>query len=75
MGKKIEIKFSIEDIPCPGCAMDIEDIMLGMEGIDDATVNFTTGQLFILYNPEKITATFIAEKVKKLGLKTKMLPG
>ena len=55
--------------------MDIEDIMLGMEGIDDATVNFTTGQLFILYNPEKITATFIAEKVKKLGLKTKMLPG
>ena len=65
----------MEDIPCPGCAMDIEDILLGMEGVEDASVDFIADELFILYDPEKITAAIIAEKVKILGLKAKMLPG
>jgi copper chaperone CopZ len=73
--KLIEIKFLIEGITCTGCAMDMENIMLGMDGVEEATVNYKDGIFSIIYDSGEIEAKTITKKVKSLGLQTKLLTG
>jgi copper chaperone CopZ len=68
-----EIKFAVEGIVCTGCAMDMENIMLDMDGVEDASVNYKDGIFSITYDPAEIDVTTIIKKVKNLGFKTKIL--
>ena len=68
-----EIKFLIEGIVCSGCALDMENILLDMDGVEDASVNFREGIFSITFNPDEIEVNSIIKKVKKLGFKTKIL--
>jgi len=68
-----EIKFLVEGIVCTGCAMDMENILRDMDGVQDATVNFADGIFSITYDPGEIGPKTIIKKVKNLGLKTKIL--
>ena len=70
-----EIKFLVEGIVCTGCAMDMENIMLDMDGVEEASVNFKDGIFSITYDPDEIEAKTITKKVKNLGFKTKILIG
>jgi copper chaperone CopZ len=70
-----EIKFAVEGIVCTGCAMDMENIMLDMDGVEDASVNYKDGIFSITYDPAEIDVTTIIKKVKNLGFKTKILTG
>jgi P-type Cu+ transporter len=72
--KPIEIKFLVEGITCTGCAMDMENIMLDMDGVEEATVNYADGIFIIQYDPGEIEAKNIIKKVKTLGFKTKLAP-
>ena len=71
----IEIKFLVEGITCTGCAMDMENIMLGMDGVEEATVNYSEGVFIIQYDPGEIEEKNIIKKVKSLGFKTKLDSG
>ena len=71
--KPVEIKFHVEGIVCTGCAMDMENILLGMNGVEEASVNYQDGTFAITYDPDEIEAKTIAKKVKNLGFKTKLL--
>ena len=71
--KLIEIKFLIEGITCTGCAMDMENIMLDMDGVKEASINFAEGGFSITYDPDEVEANTIIKKVKNLGFKTKLL--
>ncbi len=74
MGDNIkEIVFLVEGIVCTGCAMDMENIMLDMDGVEEASVNFTDGVFSITYNPDEVEVDTIIKKVKNLGFKTKIL--
>jgi Cu+-exporting ATPase len=70
----VEIKFLVEGITCTGCAMDMENIILDMDGVEEATVNYTDGIFIIQYNPGEIEEKNIIKKVKNLGFKTKLAP-
>ena len=70
-----EIKFLVEGIVCTGCAMDMENILLDLDGVEEAEVNFADGVFSIVYEPEEIDAKTIIKKVRNLGFKTKILPG
>ena len=70
---RIEIKFLIGGITCTGCAMDMENIMLDMDGVEEAAVNYADGVFTIQYDPGEIEAKDIIKKVKNLGFKTKLL--
>jgi copper chaperone CopZ len=70
-----EIRFLVEGIVCTGCAMDMENIILEMDGVEEASVNFRDGIFSITYDPDEIEAKTITKKVKNLGFKTKMLTG
>ena len=71
----VEIKFLVEGITCTGCAMDMENIMLDMDGVEEATVNYANGIFIIQYNPGEIEEKNIIKKVKTLGFKTKLYSG
>jgi len=68
-----EITFLVEGIVCTGCAMDMENIMLDMDGVEEASVNFADGIFSITYNPDEVGGNTIITKVKNLGFKTKIL--
>ena len=70
-----EIKFLVEGIVCTGCAMDMENVLLDLDGIEEASVNFKDGVFSITYNPAAIDLKTITKKVKNLGFKTKILTG
>ena len=70
----IEIKFLVEGITCTGCAMDMENIMLDMDGVEEATVNYSDGVFVIQYDPDEIEEKSIITKVKTFGFKTKSDP-
>jgi len=65
-----DITLLVEGIPCSGCAMDVENILLGMDGIVEAAVSITTNTVKILYDPSEIEKKEIIDRVRKLGLKT-----
>ena len=71
--KLIEIKFLIEDITCTGCAMDMENILLDLSGVEEASLNYADGRFAIQYDSGEIEAESIIKKVKTLGFKTKLL--
>ena len=68
----VEIKFLVEGITCTGCAMDMENIMLDMDCVEEAKVNYADGIFIIQYNPGEIEEKNIIKKVKTLGFKTKL---
>ena len=49
--------------------------MLDMEGVEEASVNFSDGVFSITFDPTEIEAKTIIKKVKNLGFKTKILTG
>ena len=71
--KLIEVKFLIEDITCTGCAMDMENILLDLNGVEEASLNYGAGEFTIQYDPGEIEEKSIIKKVKNLGFKTKLL--
>jgi len=68
----MEIKFLIEDITCTGCAMDMENILLDLNGVEEASLNYAAGEFTIQYDPGEIEDKSIIKKVKNLGFKTKL---
>jgi len=68
-----EIKFLVEGIVCTGCAMDMENVMLDMDGVEEASVDFQEGIFSIGYDPDAVDVNNIVKKVKNLGFKTKIL--
>ena len=68
-----EIKFLVEGIVCTGCAMDMENIMLDMDGVEEASVNFKDGIFSITYDPHAVEVKTIIKKVINLGFKTRIL--
>ncbi len=71
--KLIEIKFLFEDITCTGCAMDMENILLDLDGVEEASLNYADGKFTILYDPGETEAQNIIKKVENLGFKNKLL--
>ena len=70
--KQAEITFHIQNIPCAGCAMDMENVLLDMNGVEEAILNYADGKFVIRYAPAEITAETITKKVKSLGFTVKL---
>lgn len=68
-----EVKFHLEGIVCTGCATDMENILLDLDGVEEASVNFKDGIFSITYDPAEADVKSITKKVKNLGFKTKIL--
>ena len=53
--------------------MDMENILLDLNGVEEASLNYADGRFAIQYDQRGIEAESIIKKVKTLGFKTKLL--
>lgn len=49
-----EIKLKVDDIPCTGCAEDMETVFLDQDGILEANVSFADNAIELKYDSEVI---------------------
>ena len=59
--------FPVRGMTCNSCASRIEKIVCSLDGVIEANVNFGTEQVFIDWNPGKISPQEILKIIKQLG--------
>jgi len=63
------IYIPIGGMTCAACARRIEKVILKLEGVETASVNFATEKANISYNPQKIKLPIIRKTIEKIGYK------
>jgi Cu+-exporting ATPase len=58
---------------CASCAASVERVTKEMAGVLESSVNLATGKMTIHYEPEKIKAEEITEKIKGIGFTAELL--
>lgn len=62
-----KIEFDITGMTCAACSNRIEKVLNKQEGVKSATVNLTTENAVIEYNPTMLTDRDLIARVEKLG--------
>ena len=62
-----KISFDVTGMSCVNCAARIEKGLQGRDGIENASVNFATGQLLVEFDGAKLDPLSLAGLVKELG--------
>ena len=75
MEKENKIILRVEEITCPGCAMDIENILSATDGIQTVSVNFTEDTVTVCYDCSVIEKKAIVDQIRWLGLKPTKIVG
>lgn len=57
----------IDGMTCSACVRNVEQTVKGLDGVDDASVNFATERLRVTYDPEKMTLEDLIHAVRKKG--------
>ena len=67
--KDKEITIPIQGMTCASCASRIEKVVLKLDGVSQASVNFATEKLTTKYNPQKVRISQIKQTIIKAGYK------
>ncbi|NJD53916.1 MAG: cadmium-translocating P-type ATPase [Candidatus Methanoperedens sp.] len=62
-----DCELRINGMDCPSCAMNVENAVRKLNGIDQVNVNFITGKAAIKYDPSLINTSEIREAIEKAG--------
>ncbi|MFC1744786.1 heavy metal translocating P-type ATPase [Candidatus Riflebacteria bacterium] len=62
-----EIDFNVEGLRCAGCVARLEGAFSGMDGLNQVQVNLATNTAHYNYNPARLDAHEIKEKIEELG--------
>ena len=63
-----EIKLKVDDIPCTGCAEDMEAVLLDQAGILSAKVHYADDIIDIKYDPEVIERTTVIHATRRIAI-------
>ncbi|MDR2593346.1 MAG: cadmium-translocating P-type ATPase [Fibromonadaceae bacterium] len=63
------ISIPIGGMTCAACAKRIEKVILKLEGVETASVNFATEKAVVSYNSQKIKLPIIRKTIEKIGYK------
>ena len=69
MNKENEVVLRVEGITCPGCAVDVESVLLDTDGVLTVSVSTTEDRIKINYDPNEIGEQQLVDRIRKLGLK------
>ncbi|RCJ33581.1 cadmium-transporting ATPase [Nostoc minutum NIES-26] len=61
------LQVQIGGMDCGSCAKTIEVGLQQITGVNEASVNFTTGRSQVSYNPQQVSETTIYERIQALG--------
>jgi Zn2+/Cd2+-exporting ATPase len=60
-------QFRVAGMDCGSCAKTIEVGLLSLNGVESASVSFTTGKVNLSYDPMQVDETTISDWIKALG--------
>ena len=63
------ISIPIGGMTCAACAKRVEKVILKLEGVETASVNFATEKAVISYNPQMVRLPIIKNAIEKIGYK------
>jgi len=63
------ISIPIGGMTCAACAKRIEKVVLKLEGVETASVNFATEKAVVSYNSQKVKLPIIKKTIEKIGYK------
>ncbi len=55
------------DLTCPSCVLKIEKALKHVDGVQHATVHFTTGRIEVQHDPERVTVDDLVKTVRATG--------
>lgn len=61
-----------DELSCPSCVAKIEKALEHMEGVEEATVHFTTGRIVVQHDPTVVPAADLVKTVGKVGYTAKV---
>lgn len=67
--KEKEVDVKIEGMSCVMCAKTVERVLKRLEGVEDVTVNLTTGRARIIFDPKMVSIEDIKKAVGSTGYK------
>lgn len=65
-----EITIGVSGMSCTACAAGLNRVLQQEQGVLEATVNFSTGQAYLKYDPEMITIERLQELIEEAGYET-----
>lgn len=66
-GSKKKAELKISGMSCASCALNVENSLKGLEGVEDANVNIGTEKATVQYNPEKLKLPELEKAVEEAG--------
>lgn len=67
--KKKGYTYDVEGMSCAACAASIERVLKKLDGVDSATVNFSTETLKVSYDKDKLSFDDLNKKLEKLDFR------
>ncbi|MBU3917151.1 heavy metal translocating P-type ATPase, partial [bacterium] len=65
--KGITKTYAVEGMTCASCVKRVEDAILGLEGVDTASVNLATEKVQVTYSPDIVKESQLMATVAKAG--------
>lgn len=62
-----ELTFKVEGMSCTGCSRRIHSALMDTEGIEESDVSYEKGRAIVAYDPNRIGAEGIIERIEELG--------
>jgi len=69
------VRFEVKGMACQACAARLQAGIRNLEGVSNASVDFSTKILTVQLDPAKIDAGRIASEVERLGFEAKPVRG
>ena len=62
-----EIKLKVREIPCTGCAEDMETVLRDEDGIVEVKVDYAGDMILIKYDPDEIDRHAVIEAAERVA--------
>lgn len=63
-----------DELSCPSCVNNIESELNKLEGVEKATVHFTTGRIEVEHNSAQVSTEDLEEAIRRTGYKATVSP-
>jgi copper chaperone CopZ len=61
-----------QDLNCPSCVAKIERALQQIDGVERATVHFSTGRIVVEHDPTRATTDALVQAVGRVGYTAKV---
>lgn len=61
-----------QELNCPSCVAKIEKALTALDGVETATVHFTTGRIEVYHDPARVSGEDLVKTIRATGYDAKV---